>query len=262
MAHFNVAELRSALVPPNATMTALTPATVPVSDSNSLARSLDRYGDGAHDIAVARIVATALLTSRGAPLLYFGQEIGMATTPDAAAKAPIPAPMQWGGEPGFTTGVPWMEMGRNASSANVALEDADAGSLLNWYRKLSALHHENVALHSGWMTTIADGNPDIVAWIRQTPASATSSAPVLVVCNLTARSLLVSVAADVRRLGIVTGTGMMRTLAATRPESGPVSMNRIALPPFAVYIGELPRQPGLESAPSTWKKSRGSRASP
>jgi hypothetical protein len=264
MAHLNPTELRSALVPANATMT---PAMVPTSDSNRLARSLDRYSDGAHDIALAKIVAAALLTSQGAPLLYFGQEIGMATSPDAAAKNPDPAPMPWGGETGFTTGVPWMAISRNASSANVALEDADAGSLLNWYRTLSALHHQNVALHSGSMAMIADGNPDIVAWIRQIPASAATDAPVLVVCNLTAQTLLVSVAADVRRLGIVTGTGLMRTLASTQPSSGTaspgaVSMNSIALPPFGIYIGELPRQPGLESVPSPLKHSLGSRASP
>ena len=53
--------------------------------------------------------------------------------------------MQWGGDAdftsGFTSGAPWMDMGRNAATANVALEDADATSLLNWYRRLSALHH-------------------------------------------------------------------------------------------------------------------------
>jgi hypothetical protein len=100
--------------------------------------------------------------------------------------------------------------------------------------------------------------------------NATTNAPVVVVCNLTAQTLRVSVAADVRRLGIVTGTGMMRTLASSNPSPSAsadagavsVSMNSIALPPFGVYIGELPRQPGLEAVPSPLKHPRGSKASP
>jgi hypothetical protein len=236
MARMDAASLRGALtVGPNAGMP------VPATDGTNLPRSFDRYGDGANDIAIAKVLATALLTSGGAPLLYFGQEIGIAVDP-----------------------------------ANVALQDADADSLLNWYRRMSALHHENGALHSGSMAMIAETNPDIVAWVRQ-PSALSTSPPVVVVCNVTARTLLVSVSADIRRLGIQTGTGMMRTLASTtlsassasigasakQPESGPVSMNGIALPPFGVYIGELPRQPGLESAPAAVRHtSRGSRRSP
>jgi len=82
------------------------------------------------------------------------------------------------------------------------------------------------------------------------------------VCNVTGRPLLVSVSADLRRDGIVTSSPMMHTLASTalnttvkEPVSGPVSMNAIALPPYGVYIGELARQPGLESAPSPVRHS-------
>jgi hypothetical protein len=246
MPHLDAASLRQALQPLGGHATP-----VPESDTPDRPRSFDRFGDGLHDIALAKLLATALLTSKGAPLLYFGQEIGM------AAGASDPTPMQWGGENGFTSGVPWIEMGRNAAGANVALEEEDADSLLNWYRRLSALRHANPALRSGTMDLIAAANPDIVAWVRAVPAAISTTVPVLVVCNMTNRPLLVSLAPDVQRIGLATGSGMMHTLASSTlsaaakdPVAGPVSLRSISLPPYGVYIGELPRQPGLESAPS------------
>ena len=239
---------------------------VPATDGTDRQRSFDRYGEHAGEIA--KVLAAALLTSRGAPQLYFGQEIGMATTPTPGkgpqATSSDPTPMQWGGDADFTTGVPWMDMGRNAATANVALEDADAGSLLNWYRRLSALHHENAVLREGTMGLIAETNPDIVAWVRRPRDPGSLASPVVVICNVTGRSLLVSVSADLRRAGIETVSPMMRTLASTAltassaglgtsvkdPVTGPVSMNAISLAPYGVYIGELAHQPGLESAPS------------
>jgi hypothetical protein len=228
---------------------------VPVSDSAGQQRSFDRDGDGSHNLELAKVLAAALLTSRGAPMLYFGQEIGM-------AKADEPTPMQWGGDTDFTSGIPWIDMGRNALTANVELEDADALSLLNWYRRLSALHHQNAALRVGTMDLIAEANPDIVAWVRRPREANSLTAPVVVVCNLTGRPLLVSVSADLRRAGVQTASPIMHTLASTAlttdvkdPVLGPVSMNAIALPPYGVYIGELARQPGLENAPSPLRHS-------
>jgi glycosidase len=237
---------------------------VPETDGPGRQRSFDRYGDGTHDVEIAKLLATALLASRGAPLLYFGQEIGMATTPAPTvfAAGVDPTPMQWGGDLDFTIGIPWIDMGRNAMTANVGLEDVDAASLLNWYRRLSALHHENPALRVGTTDLIAESNPDIVAWVRRPREAGSLTPPVVVVCNLTGRSLLVSVAADLRRAGVQPASPMMHTLASTTlttqlkdPISGPVSMNAIALPPYGVYIGELARQPGLENAPSPLRHS-------
>jgi hypothetical protein len=96
-----------------------------------------------------------------------------------------------------------------------------------------------------------------VAWVRRPRDAGSLTPPVVVVCNVTGRPLLVSVAADVRRDGVQTNSLTMHTLAASAggaagkdAGAGTVSMNAIALPPYGVYIGELARQPGLESAPS------------
>ena len=265
---FDAGSIRRALLQDSAPGPMDGSAVVPVTDGTDYARSFDRIARGAHAAEIAKVLAAIVLTSRGAPMLYYGQEIGMATT-SAQATSAQPAsfaatPMQWGEDVGFTSGVPWMEMGPNAKTANVAMEDPDAASLLNWYRKLSALHHENDALRVGEMDLIADGNPDIVAWVRRPRDPGSLTAPVVVVCNVTGRQLLVSVSADVRRLGVETSTTFMHTLASTQltastaalgpgvkaPVSGPVSMNMISLPPYGVYIGELPRPAGLESQPA------------
>lgn len=271
MSSFRVEQLRNALANAPGTSTASGSVSVPVSDGTDRRRSLDRFGDGAHTLEIAKVLATALLTSRGAPLLYFGQEIGMATSGSgngSQVASVEPSPMQWGGDVEFTTGVPWMEMGSNSSTANVAIEDADWASLLNWYRRLSALHHENAALRVGTMDVIAETNPDIVAWVRRPREPGSLTAPVVVVCNVTGRPLLVSVAADLRRVGVTTSSPMMHTLASTAltvssaglgtgakdAVSGPVSMNAISLPPYGIYIGELAHPPGLESAPSPLRR--------
>jgi alpha-glucosidase len=86
------------------------------------ARSLNRYGDGKHDLEIARVVATMLLATRSTALMYYGEELGMTTsTPTRIedVKDPIGitgwprekgrdgerTPMQWNGsaEAGFTT---------------------------------------------------------------------------------------------------------------------------------------------------------------
>jgi glycosidase len=266
--HLDPTTLRSILTPPTAPQLS-TP--VPATDLTSRPRSFTRLGDGSHNVALAKVLATALLATPGSPELLFGQEIGQEigqmtgqTTGQTTAPTSQPTTMHWDDQPG-------------SISANVAREDADPDSLLNWYRRLAALRHANPTLRSGTLDLIASTNPDIVAWVRRAAAGNSTAAPVLVVCNLTPRPLLVSASADLRRLGVDTGSGMMHTLATTAvstksadPHAAPapaaapalVSVSSIALAPYGVFIGELPPQAGLESSPSPLPHSRRSRTSP
>jgi alpha-glucosidase len=249
--------------------------TVLVTDTIDRPRSFDRYGSGSDDLELAKIFATALLAAPGAPLLYFGQEIGMETTPapgmpDKAGHVSPgdPTPMQWGDERGFSAGVPWIDMGRNAATANVAMEEVDRYSLLNWYRRLTALHHANSVLREGSADLLQLSNSAVVAWVRRT----SSGSPVLVICNLSAHPASLSIASELHRLSVPTGTGVMHTLAASNmpfaaesnqadpnlpdPKAAdssydaPVSINAISLPPYGVYLGELRSQAGLETMPT------------
>jgi len=261
--------------------------TVLVTDGIDRPRSFDRYGSGSDDVELAKVLATALLAGPGAPLLYFGQEIGMATTPapgpdkEGHNHAGDPTPMQWGDERGFSTGVPWIDMGRNAATANVAMEEVDRYSLLNWYRRLTALRHAKAVLRDGSADVLQLSNPSVVAWIRRTKVGSTVgspvSSPVIAICNLSAHPVSLSIASELRRLAVPAGSGVMHTLATSntpasadasaadrKPEDpaydAPVSINAISLPPYGVYLGELRGQAGLETMPSPTRSRSSTRA--
>ena len=77
-------------------------------DGPTYKRSMSRYADGQHDVAIAKLLATLLFTTRAESLLYYGQELGVRapSTPDAATplitwEAP-PAPAK--GKPASSTG--------------------------------------------------------------------------------------------------------------------------------------------------------------
>ena len=83
-----------------------------------------------------------LLTLRGTPTLYYGDEIGMADVPvqrydfrDGAR-----TPMQWEPHGGFTDGEPWLPYGDLA--VNVAAQRDDPRSMLTLHRRLLALRQD------------------------------------------------------------------------------------------------------------------------
>ena len=192
----------------------------------------------------ARLLATVLFTSRDAPLLDFGQELGM------ASRGTDPSPMQWGQsatDHGFSQGVPWVDEGPNEATHNAVFEDADPDSILNWYRKLAALRHTSAALNAGSFDLLASPNPDLVLWLRR----ARGSAPVLVVVNASARYNVLSLATltpQLKRLGVESESRPVHTLATTSPElAKAISASSLALPAGTVWIGEVQPQAGLES---------------
>jgi alpha-glucosidase len=119
--------------------------------------------------AQARLAAMLLLTLRGTPTLYYGDEIGMTDVPipPAAVQDPfeknVPGmglgrdpertPMQWDDSPGagFTRpGVePWLPLARDAVEVNVARQRDDPTSFLALYRRLIALRRREPALSVG-----------------------------------------------------------------------------------------------------------------
>jgi alpha-glucosidase len=117
-----------------------------------------------------RVAAMLLLTLRGTPFVYYGEEIGMhdVEIPPELVKDPQgraqPArdrdvartPMQWHDSPnaGFTSGTPYFPVADDYSQINVASQQEDPKSLLALYCRLIALRKAEVALRDGLQTPI------------------------------------------------------------------------------------------------------------
>jgi glycosidase len=130
------------------------------------------------DIARAKLAATLLLTLPGVPFIYYGEEIGMTgDKPDPRLRTP----MQWSAHPGlgFTSGTAWESAQPDSLTTTVAAQDADAGSLLNLYRRLIHLRKKNAALATGRLVPLSATSPQVAAYLRRAGDHA-----VLVVANL------------------------------------------------------------------------------
>ena len=147
-------------------------------------RHIDKFGKGGNRDARARLAALMLLTLRGTPFLYYGEEIGMANGKIARARLqdpvgkrywpfhpgrdPARTPMCWtsGTGAGFSDGEPWLPLNPDAETINVAAQAGDRASLLNWYKRLIALRRAEPALHAGSYAAFDAGSDDIFAYRR------------------------------------------------------------------------------------------------
>ena len=117
--------------------------------------------------AQARVAAMLLLTLRGTPTIYYGEEIGMKDVPIASEQVQDPAeknepglglgrdpertPMPWDNsrQAGFTSGEPWLPLGADHARVNVEGLRESRRSILNLYRRLIDLRRDNPVLTHG-----------------------------------------------------------------------------------------------------------------
>jgi alpha-glucosidase len=184
----------------------------------------------------ARLAMLLLLTLRGNPTIYYGDELGLRNLelrPDqirdpwglvepGQGRDPARSPMPWDGTPGagFTDGgvEPWLPFTPDAATANVEVQRGDPESLLNLTRDVIRLRREHPALVSGVHRTV-DGVPDgTFCFLRSTEGEGERGPSVLVALNLTAEQ---------RRLTLEFGPG--RVLAATHPDRAGSTADSAAL---------------------------------
>ena len=152
-------------------------------ENHDHARMVSRYGSEKFQKESAKMLAVSYLFQKGTPFVYQGQEIGMTnwypSDPEmyedvqtrwqyfnvATNKSPekrlqrlwhgsrdsARTPVQWSGEEnaGFTTGTPWFYVNENYPQINVAQQEEDENSVLNFYRKAIKLRKELPCVKDG-----------------------------------------------------------------------------------------------------------------
>ncbi len=168
------------------------------------ARLVSRFGNDSaafRDVS-AKMLATFLLSMRGTPYYYYGDELGMTnagfnkiedykdmpTLNEYQHQKNIGGdikkfmaeikfscrdngrtPMQWDSSTnaGFTRGKPWLQTNSNHAYLNVAMQEKNPNSCLNYFRKMVKLRKENPALVYGKYTLLDKDNPDVYAYTRE-----------------------------------------------------------------------------------------------
>lgn len=160
-----------------------------------------RYGDGTGKSKdeIAKLMGTLLLTVRGTPILYYGEELGMENNnptrvedvQDPIGKLGWPkekgrdgerTPMQWNdtANGGFSTSKPWLPVPASAKTYNVKSEEGDSNSILNFYRKLIHIRNTEPAMRSGSFELLNDSDPNILSYLRKSDKES-----ILVALNMT-----------------------------------------------------------------------------
>ena len=156
-----------------------------VMGNHDVPRPATRYCRGGDD-AQAKIAMVLLLTLRGTPFLYYGDEIGMRDLKlkreqvmDPAGKFLWPfykgrdgcrSPMQWDAMPqaGFTSGIPWLMLNPDYPQRNLAAQRNDSRSIYHLTRTLIALRKQTPALTSGDFKFLPTGSKNVLAYLRST----------------------------------------------------------------------------------------------
>ena len=230
-------------------------------------RVYSHYGDGARDDEIARLSLALMLTLRGTSFLYNGEEIGMSDylfadlerfkdipvfwtyyklRKDILGEAEEQAqqsaaqhgrdkcrtPLQWDNAPhgGFCPAdvEPWLPVNPNyAEGINVAEQDVDPGSLLNFYRRMLRMRQETPALVAGSYVPLHEEAEDYLAFLRETEEQTC-----LVVLNYSDRA---------HTLSFDLGEGRAAQLVFSSRERPAVDGDLTALDiaPFEVYIAEV-----------------------
>ncbi len=187
----------------------------------------------------AALAALLLLTARGTPFLYQGDELGLIDVtipPDAVqdpwglreperGRDPNRTPMPWDSEAvhaGFSDAAPWLPIGHaNRTKAPFADGRPTPKALTRWYRELLAVRRQHEALRTGDFALLSFGQ-DLLAWRR----GAEDDASLLIVANLSAEGAFVPLRNLGRHVEIV----------AEMSQSGAVTADGLRLDPWSGVI--------------------------
>jgi oligo-1,6-glucosidase len=228
-------------------------------------RMVSRYGndDPRYRTASAKMLHTLLLTMRGTPYVYNGDELGMANIRFTdirdyrdlmtinyynrlqkeggdlreflAAQAEVSrdngrTPLQWNADrnAGFTTGVPWIRINPDYRMVNVAAAEADTSSVLHYFRRLIRLRKAEPVLVHGKYELLDPENPEVFAYTR----------------SLGGRTVMVALSFSPAggRTAVPSGQAAGKILANNLATS-PVRGAELVLGPYQAVVLELTRRP-------------------
>lgn len=208
-------------------------------------RLLNRFGDGKHDSEIAKLLAAMLLTVRGTPFIYYGEELGMtegdipfekivdpvgkAFWPEHKGRDGCRTPMQWDSSElaGFSEVEPWLPVNPNKSKLSVEKEEQDPLSILNFYKKILELRKNSPALRLGDYERIELDCKNVLAYVRNYESDRK-----LVILNFNSSATNIELPEKYAgKASTIFGTGRAFEVKLEK---------RIPLLPFEVIISELP----------------------
>ena len=229
--------------------------------NHDVARLIDRYGNTDADFRTpsAQMLNTFLLSMRGTPYTYYGDELGMTNIdmPKIEEYVDVSAigdynrakaegedmdqfmkklnfnsrenartPMQWDSTKngGFTEGKPWKKVNDNHQTINVVAQNKDPKSILNHFRKMVKLRKDNPVLVYGQYQILQESHSEIYAYTRTLDEQ-----QVLVLLNFSKKQASIT-------LEETTNTG---TLLINNYDRLYAKEGQITLQPFQAIICEL-----------------------
>ncbi len=247
-------------------LSALPPGAWPCNTLNNhdSSRVYNQFGDGHNDAALARLSLALMLTLRGTPFLYNGEEIGMTDlmltdisqfydtpaiwmynmavnelgVPEAealslaalASRDRCRTPVQWANAPngGFSPGGvdTWLPMNPDyAEGVNVSEQLDDLDSLLNFYKKMIHMRKGTPALIAGDYKPLHEDSEEYLAFTRTSKEQCC-----LVILNFSDQSQPISF-----DLGISVGN----LVFSSQTRDNTVDLTQFEIAPFEVFIAEL-----------------------
>ena len=199
-------------------------------------RMVSRWGNDApefHDYS-SKLLTTFLLSMRGTPYYYNGDEIGMENIKfdkiedyrdietlaeyekvknakgnlkefienqkTGGARDNGRTPFQWDASTngGFTTGTPWLKVNDNHTTLNAQAHDKDPNSVLNYFRKMVKLRKDNDVLVYGKYTLVDAENPNIYAYTRELDGK-----KMLIVLNFSKQKAILKTGIDLKNAKVL-----------------------------------------------------------
>jgi alpha-glucosidase len=213
-------------------------ATTYVLSNHDIERAVDRFGPRAKNEEMQKLLTTLLLTLRGSPFIYYGEELGMVNrNPRSIEEVQDPVgrrywphnkgrdgertPMQWnsGKNAGFTDAIPWLKIPRSAKQKNVEQQSIDPTSVLSYTKRALAIRRELPSLQTGSYRPIGS-DPHVLAYER--------GGEVLVALNMSNKPRVFSFGDEHRSARVLFGS--------KRPTGKEIDPRDVVLAPYEAVV--------------------------